>query len=461
MLLILILMTTLIFVLNVKIYRFDFMNPSVVFSGAFLVSELTCLMNVKNYEIEFHIQGILVIISGLLIFSIVSYLIHKYYNIYHEKTNLELSEIKIDDKYIYLLIILQVLTIASFIYYLVTMTAYYNEHYAYEGIVTSFSGMVKLYDTLTKFWTELFSKMNYPIPMIYRVLNPICYGTSMMLVYIIVNNYIVTKKIKIIHIISILLLCVHIYINGSRSPIFRILTMFIILYYILRFKSKKMTSSTKIELKKFYKSIFIILVVFGALMVIMMFAVGREFRANSINEYLFTYIGAPLVNLDNYLVNNIIRAHGTLLGARTFKRIYNYIGKWIEISAFKNIKDINVFAYSNNGIEIGNVYTTYYPWIYDFGYLGILLVIPVAIYFSYMYTRITNGYIKNKYGLSVGLYLYIYLFNDLIMLVFSNRFYGTITDPAFLKNVFFGLVFYYGIQILIPLGKDKLIKRER
>ena len=95
---------------------------------------------------------------------------------------------------------------------------------------------------------------------------------------------------------------------------------------------------------------------------------------------------------------------------------------------------IVTFTYSNNGIETGNVYTMFYPIIYDFGYFGILIFLTVeAGYYCYFYNKNNSSPLKN--GISISVFIYAYLFNDLIMSTFSNRFYSTVLDAPFIKMV--------------------------
>ncbi|MBD4685630.1 oligosaccharide repeat unit polymerase, partial [Xanthomonas citri pv. citri] len=85
----------------------------------------------------------------------------------------------------------------------------------------------------TKFWTEIFSELNVPIPLLYRIGNPITQGFGYLIVYIFIHNYVATKRIDKLHLLIILLLCLNIILNGSRSPIFRIVTMMLITFYVL------------------------------------------------------------------------------------------------------------------------------------------------------------------------------------------------------------------------------------
>lgn len=75
------------------------------------------------------------------------------------------------------------------------------------------------------------------------------------------------------------------------------------------------------------------------------------------------------------------------------------------------------------GRFLGNVYTMYYMFIKDFGYLGIVpLTAVIAIFYNGIYSKLMD-FSKCKLVLGCSLFIYGYLTNALIMLLFSNRFY--------------------------------------
>lgn len=107
---------------------------------------------------------------------------------------------------------------------------------AYSAISgESYAGLgakIKLYDTMTKFWTDTYAQLAVPIPFVYRVTNPLCCAAEYLLLYIAVYNFTVNKKINPLHVCSVFLMVVRIVMNGSRSPILRIVTFVVCLLYI-------------------------------------------------------------------------------------------------------------------------------------------------------------------------------------------------------------------------------------
>ena len=101
----------------------------------------------------------------------------------------------------------------------------------------------------------------------------------------------------------------------------------------------------------------------------------------------------------------------------------------------KSIVSSGSFVKSANGLPTGNVFTTFYMFFYDFTYFGIIpLVSVIALYFVPTYSRILGTeYCEKKYLFDYRLFIYAYLFNDVIMLIFSNRFFESVITVGFLR----------------------------
>ncbi|QTE73677.1 oligosaccharide repeat unit polymerase [Clostridiales bacterium FE2010] len=420
----LVIFTFLFLIINFKISKCDFMNPAVLFCGLFFIYELICVIGTPYYEIELHIETLFVLLAGFIIFS--------FSNIIYATRKGNGTIPIISNKYIHLpnsitiaLIIIQIITCYFFIRYLRSIAAAY-------GLNGSLDDMINLYDKLTKFWTETFNRLNVTIPMPYRIGNLITTPAAYLVLYVMVNNFVVRKKVNIYQIAVIGLLCVQILLNGSRSPLLRIFTFVLAMMYILKIHQRGYRGSS---FKFFFKIIKWVLIV-AVLMFITLYAMGRGNKIGNIWNYIFIYTGAPIVNLDTYISSSNIQFVGgqsVLFGAQTLKGFYSYLAKVFNISALR-YAGIGSFAFSNNGIEIGNVYTTYFKIIYDFGYIGIL---PMMLITSTYYCKTYQKSISNKKNriIDLRLFYYAYLFNDLVMLPFSARFYETISEGIFIKLV--------------------------
>ena len=174
------------------------------------------------------------------------------------------------------------------------------------------------------------------------------------------------------------------------------------------------------------------------LMIALLFAMGRGEKGFDPFGYIFTYFGAPVVNLDTFLrSNDITFLHGvsdiSIFAPHVLRGFYVYIDKILGTNLFP-IPEIDFFTFSRNGIEIGNVYTMFYKIIYDFGVSGVFwLTGLMALYYSLTYKRIRTKI--SSHPIDFRLFVYAYLFNDLIMSAFSSRYYETVFDAPFIKLV--------------------------
>lgn len=434
-------------IINYVIADYDYLHPSFIFCLVFFMSTIFCIIEQERFEIVFHLQTVLVVGFAMFVFTLVSiWAKEKKKGRSFEEAGEEIKPIYIKNYIVIIFIGIQIITLLYFVKYLQAISI------AHHGQVVSLSEMISLYDTMTKFWTSYFNSLNIAVPFIYRLGNPISQAGAYLILYIAINNYVANKKINILHLISIGLLCVFYLLNGSRSPLLRILTMAVILFYVM--KSKK---NQKVKGNIKYAFVLVLLVLIAAVgFVVMLSIMGRD-ESMDVERYLFIYLGAPLVNLDNFLADFQGLTIEPFLGAQTFRSLYAYVGKLFNISEF-SYAGISQFAFSNNGIEIGNVYTTFYQFIYDFGYIGVLpLILIIAIYYVRSYVGFDNK--LNKGGkMNFSLFIYSYLFNDLIMLFFSNRFYTTLMDAPFIKLFIVSWVFKsIFIENKLFLGKNRLL----
>lgn len=417
----------LILIFNLLIVNLDYMHPSILFVVPFLVFGVTSILGEEAYKIIFHEETLLVIVNSALIFTFITLLSQTVYKS-KENLNFPLTEIIISKKVTLFFIVFFIVTQLAFIKYLEAISL---AHFGYSG---SLGEMISLYDVMTKFWTEIFSELNVPIPLLYRIGNPITQGFGYLIVYIFIHNYVATKRIDKLHLLIILLLCLNIILNGSRSPIFRIVTMMLITFYVLYNKQNNVRRG---NIKFLLKSLLIV-IFSGTFFIALLSLMGRENDLDMFH-YIFIYVGAPLVNLDNYLAFRPDGSYATIFGEQIFRGLYAYIAKIISDESLI-FPTIDQFTFSNNGLEIGNVYTTFYSFIYDFEYVGFIpLILIIALYYVFTYQRLKTRAIKtNKVHFS--LFIYAYLFNDLIMLAFSNRFYTTVLDIGFIKIVIFSYI---------------------
>lgn len=437
--------TVILLFINFLLSGYDYLHPAFIYCLVFGAAEFACILGQQAYEIVIHPETIIILFSGEVIFTVLSWLVLlKKQKTSYKENPIQLEKININPVLVGGTILLQLLAIIFFIKYLRDIAV------AYDGVSRSLTELISLYDVMTKFWTDIFNNLHVPVPIIYRIANPLVNAAAYIIIYVVVNNFLATGKIKISYLAIIGLQCILIILNGSRSPLFRILTMILMLVYIMQYRRGKVKKG---NIRLLFKLVAIVICA-AVFFLVLLNLMGRSGKgAEKIAHYLFVYIGAPIVNLDNFIVDKLPKVSTVLFGEQTFRRLYNYVGKLFGIAAF-SYGGVNPFVFSANGIEIGNVFTTYYYYIYDFGFWGVVpLTIIVACYYVVTYSRLLSSRCEKK-KINLSLLFYAYLFNDLIMQFFSSRFYETVLDAPFIKLViviiFFDIMF---IEHKISLGK--------
>ena len=456
MIVLLIIVTLGFLFLNYILSDHDYMHPAVIFHLVFFVYEFVCLCGTSAYAVSLHEGSVLVLTTGFIAITATNIFSHRYRG-YKVPYTIELREIRIPKVYLRILILMQIISIVSFYQYLSELAVAYGGSY---GIAPdSLSGMIKLYDTMTKFWESIFNELAVPIPLGYRISNPICASAEYIVLYGMINNFLIKKrKVNKWEIMVLIFMCVRIVMNGSRSPLLRIFTFIFFLIYVFNYRIGKIRKGNM----KFLRKLIIATGSFGFAMFIVLFIMGRMTNFTSIGDHLFVYLGAPIVNLDTFIENNTIQTIGSvneneLFGAHVFKGLYSYIVKLFEINSFTKIDSIDTFAFSSNGHEIGNVYTMFYKIVYDFGYLGVFpITVIMGIYYAETYKKIMVKQ-PNKKVIDFRLLIYAYLFNDVVMSAFSTRFYETVFDAPFIKFIVMAwLLDYFFVEKRISFTMMKL-----
>ena len=174
--------TFVLLIISFLLFGQDIMHPSVVFDLFFLISEFTCICFAIEYDIVLHYQTAITMILGKLTFFAVSVL--SYSHKIKPKINIidEIIPVKIEVKKQYTvgLIICQFVSILFFIVYIRSIAL------KYTGSVGSLGSMIKLYDQANKFFAKELTTV--PIPIAYRLFDPIGIAGGHIMLYVLVNN---------------------------------------------------------------------------------------------------------------------------------------------------------------------------------------------------------------------------------------------------------------------------------
>lgn len=419
------LLTALLLILLVTMivyYKKDILEPSIIFTFSFLLLSIMATLNAKRFELGLHNNTFYVVLGGVLTFVITSLLVKIIYN----KVK-KVGPIK-DDK-LYKIIKPNKYILIAFLVFSVVFCFVYV-YYIMKAVDVKFTGIssamtaISKYDSISKF-TEDFS---VKLPFLVFNIRVLFIGVGYWLLYVIISNFILFKKKNILEMICVTPCIILSLLEGSRTPTLYMIITAIIVYLIIASKKK---GYGKILSPK----LIIIILAIGALFICLFKPtaklLGRKIDDN-FSEYISIYCGAQLKNLDIYLNNNHVN-NNIVPGAQTFSSIIASYGNKIGFKGYKEYR-LDLPFQSVGEVSLGNVYTTFYPYIYDFGYIGLVILVMIMAIISQVIYEAIKRISLGKYPKSI-IILYGYIGTSLLLSFFSNKFYENVFSLSILKNV--------------------------
>lgn len=418
---------------NYRICEREIFNPAFVTTGSFfLFSSLCCLANMYiGIDIN-SIMTILVIVTGLGLFSFVNYC---QLNSKHKCEFYQKYDFKVDDIWVYI----GLFTMLAMIYvnykYIIDFAGAY-------GIGGDFFECMLQYKTIMTFSDA--SEILVPSPWYRQILMILATVFAYMFLYLFFRDRAIYKKTRYFYLLIVTLYIIYSLMGGGRSSTFRLITAMLFLWGY--FKEK--TGGDSFSPSKMLLKVLSIIGMVAVLFVLFVVAVGRttyDFDLEYVITSVFVYAAAPIFNLDIYFENPWKQTYG-IWGEMTFIRGINWLGSHLDISSWVYALDLPFLSYQ--GYNLGNVFTTFYPFYYDFGFIGVCVLSLFMAIFSLWCYRHMRGYNADEAVTILWIVAYAYLINDLIMLPFSNRFYETIVNVGTWYNL---IAFYCLVRFLRKL----------
>lgn len=219
----------------------------------------------------------------------------------------------------------------------------------------------------------------------------------------------VQKRLSIkqflINIVPIVLFGVCSILTGGRNPLIQLLVAALMMYYLLM---KKFRGYSRKFNRRYTVKLIAIIVITLFVFSNMRSMVGRTNTLGTF-DYLAMYIGAPLKLFDLFIQNPPAKVH-EFLGQETFVNLWKWIGSITHNSSMSGLIMNKEFR-SFNGLQLGNVYTAFREYYYDFGVIGVI-VLPFihSAFFTTFYQKLNQNKMywkRNAFDLSVIIYSYL------------------------------------------------------
>lgn len=419
------------------IFRKELAAPAFLFTFGFAVQAVWAVLYQKAWGLGLHTNTFLVIVLGVAEFIAVCYItnliLEKNYSKKKSRertTAKKVSYIKVNKILTWLCLIFTIVSSVIYLYFAVKCGG--GDFSSLDGIANGISG----YNVMAKFTDSVI-----PMPSIVSNMNIVAAAIGFWFIYIIVNNFVAAKKINALQTITAILCILSSMLSGSRTVAATMVLSALVAYLILVLKNNGKYRITKKSAGVAIIAVVTAMIVFYGTAVVM----GRD-DVNDIPSYLSVYLGAEVKNLDMYLKKHPFGENnaGQMWGAQTFHNIY------IAPVVMRLNGNIKMYQQDQpfrkyHGLKLGNVHTTFYQYIYDFGYIGEAILVAIMAIISQIIYFLAKRSSNSKHP-PMPFLIYFMVSNSLILSFFSEKFYGTIISTLFIKYVVIWLLMNYACR---------------
>jgi oligosaccharide repeat unit polymerase len=427
----------------------DLIQPSVIFCLVYCVSIFCAILNVSKWNIQLEMKTFLILFLGAVEFIIISLLVNKHF----EKNSKSCEviqknrsfKIEIEKYKVFIIAVYNVVMIGLLLYYVLNIASQFGEFNSLSEALTLF-----------KQHTSYAKDAELPHLLLFAQKPIIVFAYIFMYLYI--KNIIFNEENSILYnifskwyyLIPVVGYIIHEFINSNRLTIlslgFAAFTITLILYNI------KNNWQKPIKMKSI-----VTIGIIGIIVLVVFYLsaswVGRINNKNLI-DYITLYCGGSIENL-NLFIKSPPEA-SSIWGKESFyyliKNLHDY-----GIMPLSKMYPIHLEFRYYDGIMIGNVYTAYRRWLYDFGVAGmIILQGGMALFFNIFYNKI-------KYSVSKYLDFYIIIFSYMVYAIFlhpiDSYFYLQTVRLAFISTfVLFIIIYIFVFQFKITFKKGLTVK---
>lgn len=262
-------------------------------------------------------------------------------------------------------------------------------------------------------------------------LRTICDACSYLMLFLLVQELIINRKNVHWAIYANCIMAFAITLEtGSRGVAVGYVIFSLACFFILRSR----LNGRWLRLSKKQTGIVVLaIVVFLALFRVM--AIGRE-GSFSLLEYLSIYLGGQIPSLDLFIADNGLPT-SDFFGQQTFRGSLEYVGKYLGIDAWTSVPYTLDFQ-SMNGHLLGNLYTTFYPFLQDGGIIGgVICTAVMGAVAQFAYGKAISVDSKRT---DLTILIYACMVSPLLLSFFADRFYSDILSVPFLRTLFIIIV---------------------
>lgn len=177
-------------------------------------------------------------------------------------------------------------------------------------------------------------------------------------------------------------------LTGGRQPFMYLIMYALISFFLVYRKANKNQRSIKKEISLISIAVIVFLICFLGIGLFN----GKIGAGTSFLRVLVHYAGTNISAFDVY-INEMVIPDTQYIGTTTFAPIYNFLYKYgFNVPHFFQY----ITLFTAFGPVTTNVYTAFYRYIYDFGYLGCgMVMLLLGFFYTYMYRHLYLQELKN------------------------------------------------------------------
>lgn len=424
------------------------LSPQFGFTVGFFISVTYSLFYIKKWNLVLSIATFKVIGGGVLLFFIVSTIVQLMYksptnNLSSKKSmnrvlnSLEISIYKqVDIWKLFIMLCFQLLTLIWLFLFLRRLTG---------------GGFA---DSIAYYRNSMFSESKMTLPKLLFHARAFCIASSYVWSYLFLSNLMLENgkrkkgkwKYKFLLLCNLLISCVISIMLGGRGGLIQIIIAFIVqLYFLLgeRNQWKNVLSLKTVGI--------VVLIGMGTMLSFQGIGllIGRTSDID-IGEYIAVYISAEIKNLDTFIREE--NYGSDIYNNQTFIYLINAFSGKLGLPNWQHDLDLPFRYYGTH--PLGNVATVFLPFLYDYGYMGIFLLIPpMAIFSQIVFQHALKSHNTEKHVFPISVIMYSYVFFEVFFSLFSNKFYENIVSTNFIYTLLYWKILQCFLDPILKLKK--------
>lgn len=429
--------TLLILMISLYIFKGDLVHPGVIVPLVFTASIVSAMYNITLWQLEISLVTYFVVVGSVLLFVLISY----QFSTPNMDIDNSLSTTHIPFSEWKAINIPKVKTFIVLLFFILTGVLYVREVVEIGtrmGGSGSLTNIMYYYRQSTSYDLE---GVEEGIPGIIGHMYDMTVAISYVYVYVIVNNIFVKgRKFSKSLLLPVIICCIITFLSAARIQLLYFAMSGIVFYFLLSYKK---TNRDSINITKILKISFFLFIILAFFVYLRNF-IGRGLSDLSSNDpiYYFTvYAGGPIALLDAFIENP--PASSDIFGREMFFRLNRFIGTTFDIPELIYIQH-REFRRTVTDYSLGNVYTAFRSYIYDFGYFGLIFFTSVtSAFYSSFY-----AYLKRKSytpKVDISMLIYGYLVPGVFLMSISERLFSIYFSVNSIKMILFIVIANYFI----------------